>query len=247
MPGLEVGHAGAFLAGLLSFLSPCVLPLVPPYLCFIGGLTMDELAERQAAGGAEARRVLAAALAFVLGFIVVFTALGATASTLGQFISQNFTLLGRIAGVVIVILGLHFLGVLKIGLLYREARFQVARRPAGLAGAFLVGVAFAFGWTPCVGPVLATILLIAGGEDSLWHGTSLLTVYGLGIGLPFLAAALFAGPFMSFMVRFRRHLGKVEKALGGLLVATGLLFITGSMNEIGYWLLKAFPALGRVG
>ena len=247
MPGLEVGHAGAFLAGLLSFLSPCVLPLVPPYLCFIGGLTMDELAERQAAGGAEARRVLAAALAFVLGFIVVFTALGATASTLGQFISQNFTLLGRIAGVVIVILGLHFLGVLKIGLLYREARFQVARRPAGLAGAFLVGVAFAFGWTPCVGPVLATILLIAGGEDSLWHGTSLLTVYGLGIGLPFLAAALFAGPFMSFMVRFRRHLGKVEKAMGGLLVATGLLFITGSMNEIGYWLLKAFPALGRVG
>ncbi len=247
MPGLEVGHAGAFLAGLLSFLSPCVLPLVPPYLCFIGGLTMDELAEQQAAGAAAAREVFTAALAFVLGFIVVFTALGATASTLGQFVSQNFTLLGRIAGVVIVILGLHFLGVLRIGLLYREARFQVARRPAGLAGAFLVGLAFAFGWTPCVGPVLATILLIAGSEDSLWHGTSLLTAYGLGIGLPFLAAALFAGPFMTFMSRFRRHLGKVEKAMGGLLVATGLLFITGSMNELGYWLLEAFPALGRVG
>ncbi len=247
MPGLEVGHAGAFLAGLLSFLSPCVLPLVPPYLCFIGGLTMDELAEQQAAGAAAAREVFTAALAFVLGFIVVFTALGATASTLGQFVSQNFTLLGRIAGVVIVILGLHFLGVLRIGLLYREARFQVARRPAGLAGAFLVGLAFAFGWTPCVGPVLATILLIAGSEDSLWHGTSLLTAYGLGIGLPFLAAALFAGPFMSFMARFRRHLGVVEKAMGGLLVATGLLFITGSMNELGYWLLEAFPALGRVG
>ncbi len=247
MPGFEVGHAGALLAGLLSFLSPCVLPLVPPYVCFIGGLTMDELAEQQSAGGAAPRRVFTAALAFVLGFIVVFTALGATASTLGQFVSQNFTLLGRIAGVVIVILGLHFLGVLRIGLLYREARFQVARRPAGIAGAFLVGLAFAVGWTPCVGPVLATILLIAGSEDSLWHGTSLLTAYGLGIGLPFLAAALFAGPFMAFMARFRRHLGKVEKAMGGLLVATGVLFITGSMNELGYWLLETFPALGRVG
>ena len=248
MGAFEVGHAGAFGAGLLSFLSPCVLPLVPPYLCFLGGLTLDELAEAQVAGeGAASRRVLFAALAFVLGFTLVFTALGATASTLGQFIAENFTLLGRIAGVIIVLLGLHFLGLLRIPLLYREARFQVERRPAGLIGAFVVGLAFAFGWTPCVGPVLATILIIAGSQDSLLHGTTLLTSYALGIGLPFLLAALFARPFMTFMQRFRRHLGRVEKTLGALLVVTGVLFITGSMNEIGFWLLETFPALGRVG
>lgn len=248
MGAFEVGHAGAFGAGLLSFLSPCVLPLVPPYLCFLGGLTLDELAEAQVAGeGAASRRVLFAALAFVLGFTLVFTALGATASTLGQFIAENFTLLGRIAGAIIVLLGLHFLGLLRIPLLYREARFQVERRPAGLIGAFVVGLAFAFGWTPCVGPVLATILIIAGSQDSLLQGTTLLTSYALGIGLPFLLAAFFARPFMTFMQRFRRHLGRVEKTLGALLVVTGVLFITGSMNEIGFWLLETFPALGRVG
>ena len=247
MEGLEVGHAGAFAAGLLSFLSPCVLPLVPPYLCFIGGLTLDQLAEQQEVGGVAARRVFVAALAFVLGFTTVFVALGATASVIGQVVAENFRLLGQIAGVIIIILGLHFLGLLRIPFLYREARFHVESRPAGLAGAYVVGLAFAFGWTPCVGPVLAAILFVAGAEGSVLEGSTLLTAYALGIGLPFLAAALAARPFMAFMARFRRHLGVVEKVMGGLLVLTGILFLTGTMSEIAYWILEAFPALGRIG
>ena len=247
MEGLEVGHAGAFAAGLLSFLSPCVLPLVPPYLCFIGGLTLDQLAEEQAAGGLAARRVFIAALAFVLGFTTVFVALGATASAIGQVVAENFRLLGQIAGVIIIVLGLHFLGLLRIPFLYREARFHVESRPAGLVGAYVVGLAFAFGWTPCVGPVLAAILFVAGAEGSVLEGSTLLTAYALGIGLPFLGAALAARPFMAFMTRFRRYLGVVEKTMGGLLVITGVLFLTGTMSEIAYWILETFPALGRIG
>jgi len=245
--GLEVGHAGAFAAGLLSFLSPCVLPLVPPYLCFIGGLTLDQLAEQQEVGGVAARRVFVAALAFVLGFTTVFVALGATASVIGQVVAENFRLLGQIAGVIIIVLGLHFLGLLRIPFLYREARFHVESRPAGLVGAYVVGLAFAFGWTPCVGPVLAAILFVAGAEGSVLEGSTLLTAYALGIGLPFLGAALAARPFMAFMARFRRYLGAVEKTMGGLLVITGVLFLTGTMSEIAFWILEAFPALGRIG
>lgn len=247
MGGLEVSFAGAFGAGLLSFLSPCVLPLVPPYLCFIGGLTLDQLTEQRAADRVAARRVFVAALAFVLGFSTVFVALGATASLIGQAVATYYDLLSKIAGVVIIILGLHFLGLFKIALLHREARFHPESRPAGILGAYVVGLAFAFGWTPCVGPVLAAILFVAGAEESAIQGGLLLAVYSLGIGLPFLAAALAVRPFMGFMARFRRYLGIMEKVMGGLLVATGVLFLTGTMSEISYWILEAFPALGRVG
>ncbi len=247
MDGFEVSLAGAWFAGLLSFVSPCVLPLVPPYLCYLGGLTLDRLAEEQDLGGAAARRVFVSALAFVLGFTTVFVALGATASVLGQTVADHLDLLAKIAGVVIILLGLHFLGVLRISLLYREARVHLESRPAGILGAYVVGLAFAFGWTPCVGPVLAAILFVAGGEESVWQGASLLGAYSLGIGAPFLAAALAARPFMSFMTRFRRHLGKVEKVMGALLVATGMLILTGSMADIAYWILETFPELGRIG
>ncbi|MGF1562407.1 MAG: cytochrome c biogenesis CcdA family protein [Geminicoccaceae bacterium] len=245
--GLEVSIAGAFIAGLLSFLSPCVLPLVPPYLCYLGGTTLDQLTDEAGPDSVVANRVLAQAFAFVLGFTTVFVLLGATASVLGQVVTQHLRTLSIIAGVIILILGLHFLGVFRIGFLYREARVQVEQRPAGLIGAYVIGLAFAFGWTPCVGPVLAAILFVAGSEDTVWHGAGLLAVYALGIGLPFLAAAVAIRPFMSFMKRFRQHMGKVEKAVGGLLVVTGVLFITGSMNTIAYWMLEAFPALGRIG
>jgi cytochrome c-type biogenesis protein len=191
--------------------------------------------------------VFIAALAFVLGFTTVFVALGATASALGQVVAQNFRLLGQIAGVIIIVLGLHFLGLFRIAFLYREARFHLEGRPAGLVGAYVVGLAFAFGWTPCVGPVLAAILFVAGAGDSVLEGSLLLTAYALGIGLPFLAAALAARPFMAFMARFRRYLGVVEKVMGGLLVITGVLFLTGTMSEIAYWILEAFPELGRIG
>jgi len=248
MQGLEVTFASAFAAGLLSFVSPCVLPLVPPYLCFLGGLTLQELAADQDARRWQAtRQVFPAALAFVLGFATVFVALGASATAIGQAVSDHFELLSRIAGVVVILLGLHFLGLLRVSWLYREARYHPTKKPAGLVGAYLVGLAFAFGWTPCVGPILAAILFVAGAEESVGQGAALLGSYAAGIGLPFLAATLFAGPFLRLMSRLRGAMGIVEKVLGGLLVGTGLLFLTGGMAEIAYWILETFPSLGRVG
>jgi len=247
MEGFDVGYLGAALAGLLSFLSPCVLPLVPPYLCFLAGVSIEQLSGEDGAAAGAGRRVFASAAAFVLGFATVFIALGATASVVGRLVADHIDVLARVAGAVIVVMGLHFLGVLRIDALYRELRFHAASKPAGLVGAYVIGLAFAFGWTPCVGPVLAAILFVAAAEDSVWRGASLLAVYALGIGIPFLLAALLVRPFLALMRRFRRHVHRVEQVMGLLLVVTGVLFITGSVNEIGYWLLETFPALGRVG
>lgn len=243
---LDVTLGGAFLAGLISFVSPCVLPLVPPYLCFLAGVSLDELTQQEHSEGV-ATKVIGSAVAFVLGFTTVFMALGATASVIGQSVTRHLDVLSVIAGLVIIVMGLHFLGLFRLGFLYREARVQVSRKPAGLLGAYLVGLAFAFGWTPCVGPVLAAILFVAGSEDTVLRGASLLAVYSLGIGLPFLGAAMFAGPFLRWAGRFKRHLGAVEKTMGGLLVVTGVLFVTGQMTTMSYWLLEAFPALGEFG
>lgn len=240
----DVTLTWAVLAGVLSFLSPCVLPLVPPYLCFLGGLTLDQLTTAQDGAG---RRVFVAALAFVAGFTTVFVTLGATASAAGQWLARHIDVMAQGAGVVIIVLGLHFLGVFRIGVLYREARVQVAARPAGIVGAYVIGLAFAFGWTPCVGPVLAAILFVAGANDRIWDGASLLGVYAAGLGVPFLLAALATRPFLAFSRRFRRHLGMVEKAAGALLVGTGALFLTGGMADVANWLLETVPALGRLG
>ncbi len=245
--GFDITFWGAFLAGLISFISPCVLPLVPPYLSYLAGVSLEQLTDDGKAEKGAAKKVFFAALAFVFGFSTVFVALGATASIIGKTLTQYLDTLSIIAGILIIIMGLHFLGVFKISMLYREARVHVDKKPAGLAGSYLIGLAFAFGWTPCVGPVLAAILFVAGAEDSVMRGASLLFAYSLGIGLPFLAASLFANPFMRFMSRFRKHMGTVEKVMGGLLVVTGILFITGMMSTMAYWLLEAFPALGRVG
>ena len=247
MSEFDISYGGAFIAGLLSFLSPCVLPLVPPYLCYLGGMTVEQLAEQQSARTASSRRVFWAALAFVLGFSTVFVSLGATATVIGQFVAQYLDVLATIAGVVIIVLGLHFLGVFRIALLFRELRFQIGSKPAGLAGSYVVGLAFAFGWTPCVGPVLAAVLFVAGTEESIWQGTSLLAIYSAGLGVPFLAAAFAAGPFLKFMRRFRGGVAVVERVLGVALVITGVLFITGSMNDIAFWILDTFPSLGKIG
>lgn len=243
---LNIGFTGAFIAGLISFVSPCVLPLVPPYLSYLAGVSIDQLSEDERPTDTT-RRVMATAMAFVAGFCVVFVALGASASYVGSFVTDHLTTLGYIAGVIIIIMGLHFLGVFRINLLFREARFHVASKPAGLLGAFVIGLAFAFGWTPCVGPVLAAILLYAGSEADVVRGAALLLAYALGIGIPFLAAALFAGPFMRLMQRHRKHMGKVEKVMGALLVVTGILFLTNSMSTIAYLMLDWFPQLGTVG
>jgi len=243
---IDVTYGGAVLAGLVSFLSPCVLPLVPPYLCYLAGVSLDQLTGT--ADEAVARhRVTWSALAFVFGFSTVFVSLGAAASAIGHLVRSYFDILSVAGGIVIIVMGLHFLGVFKIALLHRQARIEVRNHPAGPLGSYVVGLAFAFGWTPCIGPVLAVILGVAGTEATVVRGAGLLAAYSLGLGIPFLVAGFFAGPFMHFMRRFRGHLGTVEKTMGGLLVVTGVLFITGHIASVSYWLLETFPALGQIG
>jgi cytochrome c-type biogenesis protein len=229
--------------GLISFLSPCVLPLVPPYLSFLAGTTFDRL---NAGDGAVRRRAVLAALLFVAGFSTVFVLLGATASALGQAVRQYLDVLSTIAGVAIIVMGLHFLGILRIGLLYREARFNVDK-PVGLWGAYVMGLAFAFGWTPCIGPVLAAILTIAGSEASVARGAFLLAAYSAGLGIPFLLAAFAMKPFVALLKRMRSRFSAVEKAMGILLVLTGIAFLTGWITTASFWLLETFPALATLG
>lgn len=244
---MDVGYAAALLGGVLSFLSPCVLPLIVPYLGFLGGVTLRAAPGGPVAEAPSRARVMIAALFFVFGFATVFTILGATASALSQLLSDHMDTLAIVAGVVLIAFGLHFAGVLRISLLNYEKRFQVRDKPVSPLGAYVVGLAFAFGWTPCVGPVLAGILTIAAARDSVVEGAALLLAYGLGIGIPFLLAAAFITPFLRFVQRFRRHFRAVEIALGALLVVTGLLILTGTFQEIGIWMLERFPALGRFG
>ena len=249
MDGFDISYAGALGAGLLSFLSPCVLPLVPPYLCYLGGVTIDQMTDDESSEQSRqmTRRVFITAIFFVLGFSTVFISLGATASALGELVGDYLDFLSQAAGVIIIILGIHFIGIVKIPLLYRDTRIQTNTKPASLFGAYIIGLAFAFGWTPCVGPVLAAILFVAGSEDSISYGTSLLATYSAGLGIPFMAAALAVKPFMGFMKKFRRHMQTVERGIGVLLVLTGILFLTGTFSTISYWLLEIMPALGRVG
>lgn len=238
---LDVTLGGAILAGVLSFLSPCVLPLVPPYLCFISGASLQDISDRRGTGA------LLPAFAFVLGFATVFVALGASASFVGQFVTQYLRQLTIVSGVLIILLGLQFIGLLPIGFLSRELRLRPDRRPLGLLGAYLVGLAFAFGWTPCVGPILTAILLVAGAQDTLLRGTLLLVAYAAGIGIPFLLAAAFLGAFLGWLQKFRHYLGWMERISGVLLVLTGVLFLTNTMPSISYWLLEKAPALGTHG
>ena len=240
---LSVSFPAAALGGLISFLSPCVLPLVPPYLSFLAGTTFDRL---NAGDGAVRRRAVLAALLFVAGFSTVFVLLGATASALGQAIRQYLDVLSTAAGIAIIVMGLHFLGLFRIGLFYREARFNVDK-PVGLWGAYVMGLAFAFGWTPCIGPVLAAILAVAGSEDSVAQGALLLAAYSAGLGVPFLLAAFAMKPVVALLKRMRSHFSAVEKAMGVLLVLTGVAFLTGWITNMSFWLLETFPVLGRLG
>lgn len=243
----DVSFFAALVAGLLSFLSPCVLPLVPPYLGYLAGASIEEMAGNQAGAATVRRRVIVVAACFVLGFSTVFVSLGATASVFGQMLARWTPVLAPLAGIVIIVMGLHFLGLFRLTVLYREARFSSAGVRSGPAGAYVMGLAFAFGWTPCIGPILAAILTVAGSSSSVGSGAALLAVYSAGLGIPFLLAALFAGPFLRFLSGFKAGFRRVEQAMGLVLVATGLLFLTGQFQSISFWLLETFPALATLG
>lgn len=252
MFGIDIFDAGmlpamlvALLGGVLSFLSPCVLPIVPPYLAYMGGISMPEL--REGGSAAARRRILLPALFFVLGLSTVFLFLGFAASAFGAVFLQYQTILAKVSGAVVIVLGLHFLGVFRIPLLDREARLDAGEQGGSALGAYLLGLAFAFGWTPCIGPQLGAILSLAANEASMTRGTALLAVYAMGLGLPFLLAALFIERAMGLMARLKRHMKLIERAMGVLLIAVGVALVSGALSEFSWFLLETFPFLATLG
>lgn len=240
----DVTFPAALVAGFISFLSPCVLPLVPAYLVYLTGATIEHVANEEEA--ASRRAVLLSALLFVLGFSTVFVALGASASFVGSFIRAWSAQLSILAGIVIIVMGLHFLGLTRIGFLMREGRLPIPK-PVGLWGAYVMGLAFAFGWTPCIGPILAAILSVAASETTVLKGASLLAVYSAGLGIPFLLAAFLIERSSSLLARIRPHLATIEHAMGVLMVLVGIGFLTGTVSTLSIWILETFPALQNFG
>ncbi len=246
--GFDVGYMGAFLGGLIAFVSPCVLPIVPLYLCYVAGVSLDELTNEDDVRVSR-RKVFVSVLLFVLGFSTIFVLMGATATALGQVILAYRSIFEIIAGTIIIIMGLHFLGLFRIGFLAREAHLEVKTGQATFIGAYLIGLAFGFAWSPCVGPVLATILNLAATRDSVWEGVILLAFFSAGLGIPFILAGWFTNVFLGMMKGLRRHMGLIEKVVGVFLIIVGILFLTGDFfawsAEAGGWLLDTFPGLQK--
>lgn len=235
----------AFLFGILSFISPCVLPIIPGYLSFISGLSLEQM---QSGNKKEnLRKVFYNSIFFVLGFSVIFTLLGASATLIGQFLLKNINVAGKIAGVFIIILGVHLTGLIKLSFLNYEKRFHTSRKSLGYLGSFLVGLAFAFGWTPCIGPILAGILAIAGQQETVYQGILLLSVYSLGLGIPFLITAVSLNAFFTLFEKVKKYFRFIEILSGVLLIIVGLLMITDSLTLIANYLIKLFPFLGEIG
>ena len=232
----SVGILIAFTAGTLSFLSPCVLPLVPSYLSFVTGMSLEDLQE-----GFDRRRALVHSGLFVAGFTLVFVLLGASASILGGLLRYYSDWIARIGGVVIVVFGLHLMGVFRLAPLMREKRVHLSSKPVGYVGTVLVGVAFGTGWTPCIGPVLGAILTMAASQELLLQGMWLLFVYSMGLAVPFVLAAAALERFLSLFARFRRFLPAIQVASGALLVVLGLLLATGSFVVLAAWLNRFTP------
>lgn len=250
MFGIDIIDAGllpamfvALLAGLISFASPCVLPIVPPYLAYISGVSVSDLSNNSK----DRQQIIITALFFVLGLSTVFLLLGFTASVIGAFFLQNQLMFSRISGVVVIIFGLHFLSVFRIPFLDREARIDAGQEGGSAFGAYVLGLAFAFGWTPCIGPQLGAILSLAASEASVAKGTLLLGVYALGLGVPFLLAAIFLTRAIGIMNRMKRHMSIIEKTMGVLLLIVGVALLTGAFSSFSFWLLETFPALATLG
>ncbi|HDY94492.1 MAG: cytochrome c biogenesis protein CcdA [Sulfitobacter litoralis] len=233
----------ALTAGIISFLSPCVLPIVPPYLAYMSGVTLNDMSSVAAAR----RKAVIAALFFVMGLSTVFLILGFTASIFGAFFLQNQVLFARLSGIVVIIFGLHFLGVFRIPFLDQEARLDAGDKGGTSFGAYILGLAFAFGWTPCIGPQLGAILSLAASEASVTRGTLLLGVYAAGLGIPFLLAAMFITRATQLMNRIKPYMRLIERGMGILLIVVGLALLTGAFTTFSFWLLETFPALGSLG
>jgi cytochrome c-type biogenesis protein len=237
--GENVTLIAAFGAGFLSFISPCVLPLIPGYLSFVSGVSLEEMRDESAV--AARRQVVITSLAFVLGFSLVFVALGASASAVGKFLFRNSNVLGKVAGVLVIIFGLHTMGVFRIPFLETEKRLQAGSKPKSLMGAVMVGMAFGFGWTPCIGPILSGILVLAGSQETVWQGVVMLAVYSMGLGIPFLLTSLAINKFFAASGRIRRHYHAIEVASGVLLVGIGVLLFTDQMTVIVRYLTPYLP------
>ena len=231
----------AFAAGFLSFVSPCVLPLIPGYISFVSGISVEEM-RADIAPAASRLQVFSTSLAFVIGFSLVFVALGASATAVGKFLFARLPLFSKIAGGVLIIFGLHTMGVFRLAFLETEKRVHSRRKPAGAFGAMLVGIAFAFGWTPCIGPILGGILAIAGSKNSVAEGVTLLAVYSLGLGIPFLITSLAINQFFGAAKRIRKHYHAIELTSGALLIAIGVLIISGQLTIITRYLQPYLPS-----
>lgn len=244
---LDISYAGAALAGLLSFFTPCILPMVPFYLCYMAGMSMAELREDGAIAPGAQKRLVISSVFFALGVTTIFVLLGMGATALGQTFAQWRQPLSYVAAGILLVFGLHFLGVIRIGLLYREARVESTAEPTTIVGAYLMGLAFGFGWTPCVGPALAAILMVASGMGDIWQGGLLLLVYGLAMTGPFVVAAFFARPFLGWIQRNRRYMRHVEKAMGVMLIIFALLIATNAVNLIADAMIRWFPGFMNIG
>jgi cytochrome c-type biogenesis protein len=236
----------AFAAGLASFISPCVLPIVPGYLSFISGVNVAQLREGQPPSDLV-RRVVVTSLFFIMGFSTVFVTLGAAATLVGYYLQQYKRVLGMVGGLLVIVMGLHTAGVIRIPWLLYEKRAAMRERPLGLLGAYVVGLAFGFGWTPCIGPILGAILVFAAQQETVGQGVVLLSSYSAGLGVPFLASALAIQRFFRTSGRLKRHMLAVERVSGALLVAVGLLLVTNRLEVLAQWFSRAFPALSRIG
>ncbi|WP_377506942.1 cytochrome c biogenesis CcdA family protein [Octadecabacter sp. R77987] len=243
----EITYFGAVIAGLLSFFTPCILPMVPFYLSYMAGISMNELRGEDDFPPGTQRKLVISAIAFALGVTTIFVLLGMGATAVGGAFGQWKQELSYVAAAILLLFGLHFLGVVRIPLLYREARVESTAAPSNILGAYLMGLAFGFGWTPCVGPALASILFMAGSLGNIWEGGALLFVYGIAMTSPFIVAALFARPFLGWAQRNRKYLGMVEKAMGVMLILFAILIATNSVNYIAQWLIETFPSFATIG